>query len=185
MRYQPNRNYKSEDRVMTPDALAAAIVAHFRPTGKILEPCRGSGAFLRAMPGADWCEIEADPPRDFLAYDGPHVDWICTNPPWSLARAFLAKGMEIADNVVFLFSVNHAWTKARVRDVEEAGFHRAEIAIVDPYPMAFPASGFQLGCVHFKRGPSPGFTRDSKIVWTDPDAVPAKTRRRRTSTRAS
>ena len=31
------------DRVYTPPWLAAQIISHFNPTGRILEPCRGSG----------------------------------------------------------------------------------------------------------------------------------------------
>lgn len=71
------------DRVYTPDALARDIVLHFSPSGRILEPCCGGGAFLRAMPGCDWCEI--DKGMDFFACTGRY-DWIVTNPPYSLFR---------------------------------------------------------------------------------------------------
>lgn len=166
MRYQPNRNYKSEDRVMTPPKLARAIVDHFKPSGKMLEPCRGNGSFWKCMPGADWCEIERG--RDFMNYD-KKVNWIVTNPPWSLIRPFLQKGMSISDNVVFLLTINHLWTKARLRDIKSAGFHVAEIATIEPYPdWEFPATGFQLGVIHVARGPSPGVMKFSEIAWDAP-----------------
>lgn len=38
--------YCGEQVVFTPDALAAGIVAHFRPAGRVCEPCKGGGAFL-------------------------------------------------------------------------------------------------------------------------------------------
>ena len=63
------------DRIYTPDRLAMDIVRHFMPSGKILEPCAGDGAFLRALPlDADWYEIDLG--RDFLEARGhPQVAW--------------------------------------------------------------------------------------------------------------
>jgi hypothetical protein len=46
---------KATDVVLTPDAIAADVVKHFRPTGRMLDPCRGNGAFWKHMPGAEWC----------------------------------------------------------------------------------------------------------------------------------
>lgn len=148
MRYQPNRDYESNDCVQTPPELAKVLVEHFKPKGRILEPCKGDGNFLRYMPGADWCEIKEG--RDFFAWD-KKVDWIVTNPPWSLIRTFLQHAMKHSDNVVFLLTINHVWTKARIRDIGEFGFGLREIALVD-MPKTFPQSGFQLGAVHIARG---------------------------------
>lgn len=148
MKLQPNRNYKSDDVVMTPKPLAEAILNHFHPLGKILEPYRGAGAFM--TPASDWCEISEG--RDFLLLDnGKHYDWIITNPPWSKIRDFLTKSFEVADNVVFLMTVNHAFTKARIRLLREKGFGIKEILFCD-MPKDFPQSGFQLGAVHYQRG---------------------------------
>jgi len=148
MKSQPNRNYVSNDDVQTPVHLAERIVRHFKPNGRILEPCCGEGRFLKFMPGASWCEIKRG--RDFLKWREP-VDWIVTNPPWSQIRTFLGHAMTVADNVVFLMTVNHVWTKARIRDVREAGFQLKEICLVE-MPPEFPQSGFQLGAVHLARG---------------------------------
>ncbi len=41
------------DVVYTPDDVARDVVAFFKPTGKILEPSAGKGAFLKYLPGAD------------------------------------------------------------------------------------------------------------------------------------
>jgi hypothetical protein len=59
--------------------------------------------------------------------------------------------MLLADNVVFLMTVNHAFTKARLRDVKEAGFGIEEICLMDT-PKEFPQSGFQLSAIKFSRG---------------------------------
>ena len=95
-----------------------------------------------------WCELKRD--RDFFAWREP-VDWIITNPPWSQLRAFLQHAMRISDHVVFLVTINHIWTRARIRDIRHAGFGLREIVMVD-MPRSFPQLGFQLGAVHLERG---------------------------------
>ncbi len=103
MRLQPNRNYVSNDDIQTPPLLARRLVQHFRPRGRILEPCKGAGNFLKQLPkSAAWCEIKDG--RDFFAWT-QKVDWIITNPPWSQLRRFLQQAMTVADHVVFLISL--------------------------------------------------------------------------------
>jgi hypothetical protein len=49
-----------DDRIPTHDALARAVVEHFLPCGRIVEPSSGNGAFLRALPkGGDWFEYDS------------------------------------------------------------------------------------------------------------------------------
>lgn len=195
MRSQPNRDYVSDDVVQTPPALARKLVLHFRPCGRVLEPCKGRGNFFRELrihaggpspvrghtktapfdsPAGSrvvWCEIKQG--RDFYAWS-EKVDWIVTNPPWSQIRRFLWQAMTVADNVVFLLTVNHVWTRARMRDIRNAGFGLKEIVLVD-MPPSFPQSGFQLGAVYLKRG------------WTGPvkltDWTSMNTRRERKRTK--
>ncbi len=59
--------------------------------------------------------------------------------------------MELADDIYLLFTINHIWTRARLRDIKEQGFGIKEICIFDT-PKTFPQSGFQLGMVHIKKG---------------------------------
>ncbi len=140
------------DKVWTPDDLAVGIVSHFAPTGRILEPCKGAGAFVRAMPGCDWCEI--DEGKDFFAqgFRQGQFDWIVTNPPWSQFRGFLAQSMWAADNVVFLALLNAWFMRARVADMRKAGFGLVEVLMLDTPPKPWPQTGFQLAAVHAKRG---------------------------------
>lgn len=153
MRYQPNRDYQSDDVVMTPRPLAKALVDLIAPTGVILEPCCGDGAFLDVLPpGAQWCEIKRG--RDFFHHSAK-VDWIITNPPWRQIRTFLAHSFCVADNIAFLMTVNHAWTRARLRDARNAGFAISDIVTFDT-PKSFPQSGFQLGMIVYRRGWSQG-----------------------------
>lgn len=171
MKSQPNANYVSNDDVQTPQDLADAIVWHFNPWGKVLEPCCGDGAFLRSLDlyklrhhDARIKEVESmeiKQGKDFLSEVSMidrFYDWIITNPPWSLMRPFLQTAMDRANNVVFLITVNHCWTKARVRDVKQAGFGLKEILLCE-MPKEFPQSGFQLGAMHWQRG----WTGDIKL----------------------
>ncbi|MDD5262990.1 MAG: hypothetical protein PHD76_14195 [Methylacidiphilales bacterium] len=170
MRLQPNRNYTSDDVVQTPLEMAGRLVHHFKPSGRILEPCCGDGHFLQFMPAAEWCEISRG--RDFLACNN-QFDWIITNPPWSQIRPFLNHAMELADHVVFLMTVNHVWTKARIRDIQSHGFGLKEICLVE-MPETFPQSGFQLGAIHIARG------WNGAITLTDlSKAIPPRPRIRR------
>jgi len=149
MKLQPERGTKTNDEVYTPRPLAKRIIDHFRPYGRVLDPARGDGAFYDQIEGEkDWCEINMG--RDFFSYRAK-ADCIITNPPWSLFRQFLIHSMELADNIYFLITVNHVWTKARIREVREKGFGIKEIFLVDA-PVNFPQSGFQVGVVHFQRG---------------------------------
>lgn len=147
MKYQPNRDYDSNDDIQTPPELAERIIKHFKPQGRTLEPCRGDGNFLRFMPDANWCEIKEG--RDFFTWN-QKVDWVVTNPPWSQIRRFLQQAMMFADNIVFLVTINHLWTKARIRDIVEYGFGIKEICLLE-MPKTFPQSGFQLGAIHLAR----------------------------------
>ena len=147
------RSSSDRDHVMTPLGLACAIAEALHPWGHILEPCAGTGNFVPAL--EPWGErvslCELDHGTDFLAWTTP-VDWIVTNPPWSKFRPFLVHAMSVADDIALLATVNHWWTKARVRDVAEAGFGYVSLWLTKPWPDGFPASGFQLGVMHIRRG---------------------------------
>ena len=61
------------DVVFTPDWLAKQIVDMFPIEGKVLEPCKGEGAFLQYLPDdADWCEIAEG--KNYYDYER-YRDW--------------------------------------------------------------------------------------------------------------
>ncbi len=114
------RKYKktTEDVVYTPDNIAELtldlVKSHIKKTDKILEPCIWGGAFYgiltRSYKNIDWCEIEKW--KDFFEYTNK-VDWIITNPPYSIYEDFLYHSMEITDNIVFLVPLSKAFTSLR------------------------------------------------------------------------
>ena len=88
------------DVVFTPDWLAKQICGMFDIDGKVLEPCKGEGAFLKYLPeNTDWCEIAEG--RNYYDYN-EKVDWIVTNPPYSDYNRFLEHSFALADNIVAL-----------------------------------------------------------------------------------
>jgi hypothetical protein len=106
------------DLVMTPDALASAVVHHFssQMSGRILEPCCGEGAFLRALAAngfSDVINLELSKGEDFFTFTEP-VEWIITNPPWSKARAFALHAYTLANNIVWLINTGIFLDFARV-----------------------------------------------------------------------
>jgi len=140
------------DCVQTPLEDCKKLVNYFKPHGRVLEPCKGDGNFLQAFKefgliDTYWCEIKED--LDFFDCDDK-FDWIITNPPFSKFRKFLQHSMKLADNVVFLATVNHIWLKARMRDIKEHGFEIKEIVPIET-PNTFPQSGFQVGWIYLKK----------------------------------
>ena len=98
----PAKRAPGNNEIYTPYWAAEDIVKHYSPTGKILEPCKGGGVFTDLMPGCDWCEINEG--KDFFDYTDK-VDWIISNPPYSLIRKFVLHSFKISDNIVYLIPV--------------------------------------------------------------------------------
>lgn len=137
----------------------------------MLDPSRGKGAFYDRIPAHCerlWCEI--DEGRDFFAFDD-RVDWIVTNPPWSKIRAFLAHALAISDNVCFLATTNHAYTKARVNAAREAGFGLRGLLHLPTPPKPWPQSGFQLSAIWWQRAISARRKRSMPPIWRRPPRV--------------
>jgi hypothetical protein len=169
-----------ENRVMTPAPLAQQLVDHFAAQmtgGYILDPARGQGAFLEALKtrcavtSLKWAEVDAGidffdtknwwgcvMKRDTLKDTKlDHVDkfsFIITNPPWEKLLNWWIRGMELADNVVYLCLVPNVFQKAKRNAIRNAGFGIKEIAYVKTPPpkTPWPQAGFCLGAVHVQRG---------------------------------
>lgn len=137
------------DKVMTNKKIAKKIVDYFKPMGLILEPCRGSGNFYRYFEGLkDWCEI--DEKRDFLKYN-KKVDWIITNPPYSIYDIFLKKCFEVADNIVLLVPLAKAFKSQKIdKEIEKYGGLKEIILIGSGGDIGFNF-GFPVGCLYYQR----------------------------------
>lgn len=160
------------DVIFTPDELALAIVQHFQPSGRLLEPCRGQGAFCRAfersgLKNYDICEITEG--IDFLKYD-QQCDWIITNPPFSKISAFLEKAYKLnPQHIVFLMSASAIWMNGKLATMRKYGYHIAGIFEVEsPYFRKlndWPQSGFVLSTIHITKGNATGTIVHDRIQW--------------------
>lgn len=137
------------DKVYTPISLCKKIIQYFKPQGLILEPCKGTGNFSNLLPNCEWCEIDEN--KDFFDYNNQNVDWIITNPPYSIVKKFLLKSYEIkAKNIVYVIPINHILgLKARLNDMKKYGYSMREIILIDT-PKEFPQSGFQYAVIHIE-----------------------------------
>jgi hypothetical protein len=143
------RTANPKDVVMTPADVARMIVNHFQPAGRILDPCRGNGAFWNAMPGAEWCEIAEG--KDFMEWKTP-VDWIVSNPPYSTFWDFLEHSFKLAENIVYLIPLHKIWSGHRyMKAITQWGGLRETLIIGTGTSIGFPV-GLSVGAVHFQRG---------------------------------
>ena len=163
----PPKNTPEKDLVMTPEYLAKDIIRHFNPTGKILDPSRGAGAFYDNFDtdNKDWFELGEG--KDFINYS-EKVDWIITNPPWSKMQVFLEHGMKVADNIVYLTTINHYTTKKRIRDMRNYNFAIKEIYCVSTPSKPWPQLGFQLAAVHTQKGYEGGIDMTYSVELSQP-----------------
>lgn len=136
------------DLVYTPDEIAKKIVTMFSPSGKILEPCKGKGVFLKYLPkNTEWCEIKEG--RDFFDYN-EKVDWIITNPPYSIYDKFIEHCFELSDNIVILVPLGKALSKwERIIQIKNYGGIK-KIWLLPSRRCGFPF-GYPCGVFYFKR----------------------------------
>ena len=140
----------ANDDVFTPDWLAKDICEMFDIKGKILEPCKGDGVFLKYLPkDTDWCEIREG--RNFYDYK-KKVNWIVTNPPYSDFNRFLEHCFNLADNVLLLIPITKLVTSwKRIKWYKDYGWIRTIWFIGTGNKCGFPF-GYPVGAVHFKKG---------------------------------
>lgn len=96
------KNYEllESDYVRTPEWCAKDMIGYFKPSGKILDPCRGENkVFYNLLPNIDWCEITDG--VDFFENKNSY-DWVIGNPPYSIFNIWIKHSYEIGDNILYL-----------------------------------------------------------------------------------
>ena len=139
----------ASDNVMTPQCIAEMIVNHYKPTGIVLEPARGTGNIYRELPNPrEWCEITKG--KDFFNYN-KKVDWIITNPPYSIYDIFLKHCFELADNVVLLVPIAKAFKSMKIEQLVDKYGGLKEIWLIGSGTKCGFAFGFPTGCLYYKK----------------------------------
>jgi hypothetical protein len=138
------------DVVYTPDWVVRDMVEYFKPSGRILEPCCGDGAFMRYLPAdALWCEIERG--RDFFAWS-QHVDWIIGNPPYNLIDEWLDHSFQCANDILYLIPMNYPFNSwKRIRSIIDYGNIKA-MRCYDKNRIFGNDYNRPMSAFHFKRG---------------------------------
>lgn len=155
------------DNIYTPEDVARKIVKHFKPKGKILEPCAGTGAFLQCLPkSTQWCEIQKG--VNFFDFKDK-VDWIVTNPPFSKLSEFLEHSMKLSHNIVFLINLPGLFTVSRMRKLYNYKYGIKEILLLRQ-PTTFVQCGRQVAAVHLQKN----YSSDIRISY-DGDLVKSYT----------
>lgn len=162
-----NEQSNPNDKVYTPEFIVDEVLSIFNvmihPSHSILEPFKGDGAFYKKLPErTDWCEI--DEGKDFFYYN-KKVDWIITNPPYSIFKEVLPKCLELADNIVFVLPINKLLSSMpRLMDIKRANCAIKSIHYLGSgRQLKFPF-GFPVGVVYIKRGYK---CDDVKITYAD------------------
>lgn len=141
---------KRGDVVYTPDWCAHDMINHFAPSGTVLDPCSGEGAFLDKLPkGSLWCEISRG--VDFFKWTR-HVDWVIGNPPYSLTRKWFEHSYLIADHLLYLVPLRNVFSGyGFIRDIYQFGGFREIRTYGTGGRLGFPM-GNAVGAMHIERG---------------------------------
>ena len=153
-------NINKNDVVFTPDKIAKTICNMFPISGKILEPCKGEGAFLNHLPKETlWCEITEG--RNFYDFN-ENVDWIVTNPPYSDFNRFLDHSFRLAGNIILLTPIAKMMKSMGTlkRIFEYGGI--VECHFIGASKCGFPF-GFPCGVYYLKRNYK-GLTKFCELV---------------------
>lgn len=102
------------DYVQTPEWCAKDMIDFFKPSGKILDPCRGENKVFHNILQCDFAEIKED--IDFFAVQEMY-DWIIGNPPYSIFNKWIKHSYKIGKDIVYLlptFKVYNALSLMRL-----------------------------------------------------------------------
>lgn len=138
------------DDIITPFEISKMIIEMFNINGIVLDPFKGKGSFFNQFPKnciKDWCEIKEG--RDFFEYN-KKVDWIVSNPPYSILDEVLEHSFEIADNIVYLVPLSKIVSSmGRIRKIFNYG-GVPKIYILSASKCKFPF-GFPACAIYIKR----------------------------------
>jgi len=164
-----NPELKPNDVIMTPRHIAKQMIDFYeiKDCERVLDPCAGDGAFFDQYPKeAIKYRMEISEGLDFFDWDvnrSPHIDWIITNPPYSIFPQFLEHCFKVADNVCLLIPLAKLVSSLkRINMVMDYG-GIVSMRVIGASRCGFPF-GFPAAAIHMKRG----YTGETLIeMWED------------------
>ena len=148
------------DIVCTKEATAKWIVDYFKPKGTILEPAAGEDVFFNLFSNKKRYRCEIRDGIDFFDWN-IRVNWIITNPPYSIYDLFLEKAFSVANNVVFFVPIAKAFKSNKVQEMVVRYGGLKEIVYMGSGGKHGFDFGFPVGCLHYQKG----FVGDCKITY--------------------
>jgi len=139
------------DVVNTKYNTAKWIVDYFNPQGSILEPCAGNNVFYDLFNNKVKYRCEIMDGIDFLQWD-KKVDWIITNPPYSIYDCFLERAFMVANNVVFFVPIAKAFKSNKIQLMVQQYGGLKEIVYMGSGNKHGFKFGFPVGCLYYKKG---------------------------------
>lgn len=124
---------KKSDFYETPYSITKQLLEREELIGSILEPACGGGAILNLLPKN---AVGYDKEKDFLT-ETEKYDTIITNPPFSIAYAFIQKAKEISNKkIIMLLPLSYLHGKKRHDDIwMDKNFPLKCIYVFTRYPM--------------------------------------------------
>jgi hypothetical protein len=117
-------NRRPFDDYPTEPGWTKALLNSVEFEGTILEPACGAGWMVQTLQEAGHEVLFSDLERDgvdFLAYEGPQVQNVVTNPPYKFLDEFAAKALEVATHKVALLLPDFALVGVnRTKDLWQA-----------------------------------------------------------------
>tara|TARA_R110002126_G_scaffold6404_2_gene33341 strand:- start:4542 stop:5135 length:594 start_codon:yes stop_codon:yes gene_type:complete len=113
---------KPNDKIYTPPKVVDIMIdfCGYKEGDLVLEPARGLGAIYdKLKEPKEYCEIEMD--LDFFNYN-KKVDWVITNPPYSILDNFLKHTYTLCDKFCFLIGM-YSLTPKRIEVMNQNGFY--------------------------------------------------------------
>ncbi|MGI7118401.1 hypothetical protein ACNGEM_07360 [Campylobacter coli] len=126
-----NSNKRNKnDYYQTPYTMTKHLLEIENFEGSILEPSCGAGAIVKILrdynKSVDYCDLNNDFSltgifkdfKDFINDDFKKYDNIVTNPPFSLAKEFILKAKQIANNkIAMLLPLNYLHGVSRYNEI--------------------------------------------------------------------
>lgn len=157
---KPIKKATEADSIYTNEKTAKWIIDYFNPNGTILDASAGANAFFDNYKNKVKYRCEIADGSDFLEWT-KSVDWIITNPPYSIYDQFLKKAFDVAENVVFLVPISKAFKSDNTQKmILEYGGLKEILYMGSGRKHKFPF-GFPIGCLHYQKG----FVGDCKITY--------------------
>lgn len=128
-------NRKPNDLYETPYSLTRVLLDQIKLQGTILEPACGNGAIVKVLNEYNYNSTAYDIEQDFLQ-ETKHYDTIITNPPFSLAGAFVKKAKQISETFIFLLPISYLQGVKRYNEIyTDKTFPLKSIYVFNRYPM--------------------------------------------------